>query len=88
MRKGLTSEIYADDLVLTNKTIERLRENLWKWKEPFESKGMKMNLGKRKVVVSGVEGEVSVSKVDSCGTCEKRVIANSQLFVKCGKWIH
>ena len=32
---------------------------------------------------SGAEGEVSVSKVDPCGICRKRVIANSVLFVKC-----
>ena len=31
--------LYADDLVLTSKMMERLRENLWKWKEAFESKG-------------------------------------------------
>ena len=38
---------------------------------------------------SGSEwGEVSVSKVDPCGICGKRVMAISVLFVKCGKWIH
>ena len=49
-----------------------------------------MNLGKRKVVVSGAEGEgeVSVTKVDPCGICGKQVMANSVLYVKCGKWIH
>ena len=30
-----------------------------------------MDLGKTKVVVSGAEGEVSVSKVDPCGICGK-----------------
>ena len=45
-----------------------------------------MNLGKRKVLVSGAEGEVSVSKVDTCGICGKQVMANSVLCVKCGKW--
>ena len=29
------------------------------------------------------EGEVSVSKVDPCGICGKRVMANSVLCVKC-----
>ena len=47
-----------------------------------------MNLGKTKVVVSGAEGEVTVSKVDPCGICGKRVMANSVLCVKCRKWIH
>ena len=41
-----------------------------------------------KVVVSGAEGEVTMSKVDPCGICGKRVMANSLLCVKCRKWIH
>ena len=40
-----------------------------------------MNLGKTKVVVSGAEGEVTVSKIDPCGICGKRVMANSVLCV-------
>ena len=89
VRNGLMSEmLYADDLVLMSETMEGLMEKFWKWKEAFESKGLKVNLGKTKVVVSGAEGEVSVSKVDPCGICAKRVMANSVLCVKCGKWIH
>ena len=64
--------------------MEGLREKFWKWKEAFESKGLKVNLRKTKVVVSGAEGEVTVSKVDPW----KRVMANSVLFVKSRKWIH
>ena len=64
VRNGLMSEmLYADDLVLMRETMEGLREKFWKWKEAFESKGLKVNLGKTKVVMSGAEGEVSVSKV-------------------------
>ena len=89
VRNGLISEmLYADDLVLMSETMEGLREKFWKWKETFKSKGLKENLGKTKVVVSGAEGELSVSKVDPCGICGKRVMANSVLCVKCGKWIH
>ena len=46
---------------LRSETMEGLREKFWKWKEAFKSKGLKVNLGKTKVVVSGAEGEVSVS---------------------------
>ena len=71
VRNGLISEmLYADDLVLTSETMEGLREKFWKWKEAFESKGLKVNLGKTKLVVSGAEGEVTVSKVDPCCICE------------------
>ena len=61
VRNGLMSEMYANDLVLTSEIMEGLRDKFWKWKEAFESKGLKVNLGKIKVVVSGAEGEVSVS---------------------------
>ena len=89
VRSGSMSEmLYADDLVLTSETMEGLREKFWKWKDAFESKGLKVNLGKTKVLVSGAEGEKSVSKIDPCGICGKRVMANSVLCVKCGKWIH
>lgn len=89
VREGLMSDmLYADDLVLMSESMEGLREKFWKWKDAFESKGLKVNLGKTKVVVSGAEGEVSVSKVDPCGICGKKVMANSVLCGKCGKWIH
>jgi len=38
-----------------------------------------VNLRKIKVVVSGAEVEVTVSKIDPCGICGKRVMANSVL---------
>jgi len=90
VRNGLMSDmmLYADDLVLTSETMEGLREKFWKWKEAFESKGLKVNLGKTKVVVSGAGGEVTVSKVDPSGICGMQVMANSVLCVKCRKWIH
>eukprot|EP00106_Octopus_bimaculoides_P001636 XP_014769078.1 PREDICTED: sodium-dependent phosphate transporter 1-B-like [Octopus bimaculoides] len=50
-REGLLMEIlYADDLVLMSETMEELREKFWKWKEVFESKGLKVNLRKTKVM--------------------------------------
>ena len=72
VRSGLISEmLYADELVLTSETMEGLREKFWKWKEAFESKGLKVNLGKTKMVVSGAEGEVAISKVDPSDICWK-----------------
>ena len=83
-REGLMHEmLYADDLVLMSETMEGLRVKFRKWKEAFESKGLKVNLGKTKVVVSGAEGEVSTSTIEPCGVCGKRVMGNSVL---CEKW--
>ena len=68
----------------------RLRNKFLKWKEAFESKGLKVKLGKIKVTVSGsiTKDGMSKSKVDPCGFCSLRVMANSVLCVHCGKWIH
>ena len=48
-REGVLSELcalYADNLVLMSETIEGLTDKLVKWKMAFESKGLKVNLGK------------------------------------------
>ena len=50
--------LYADDLVLMNENIENLKENFLKWKEAFESKKLKVNFKKSKVMVSGLKDEV------------------------------
>ena len=38
-------------------------------------------------MVSGSKGEVLKSKVDPCAKCGKRVMANSVMCTKCGKWV-
>ena len=56
VRNDLMSEmLYKDDMVLMGDMMEGLREKFWKWKEVFETKGLKVNLGKTKVVVSGAK---------------------------------
>ena len=50
--------LYADDLVLMNENIENLKEKFLKWKEAFESKKLKVNFKKSKVMVSGLKDEV------------------------------
>ena len=79
----MSEMLYTDDL--KSETMEGLRKKFWKWNGAFESKLLKVNLEKTKLVVSGAEGEVSVSKVDPCSICGKQVMANSVLCVKCGK---
>ena len=50
--EGALSELlYADDLILMSETIDGLRSKFLKWKEAFESNGLKVNLGKTKVMV-------------------------------------
>ena len=88
-REGLMNEIlYADDLVLMSESMENLKEKFLKWKEVFESKGLKVNLKKTKVMVSGSKGEKLKSKLDPCAKSGKRVMVNSVVCTKCGKWVH
>ena len=48
----LSELLYADRLVLMSETIEGVKNKFLKWKEAFESKGCKINLGKTKAVVA------------------------------------
>ena len=74
-RKGWMKQIlYADDWVLMGKTMEELRENFNEWKEAFESKGMRVNLGTTKLMVSGMEEETFDRNIDPCAVCGTRVI--------------
>ena len=69
-RKGWMMQIlYADDMVLMGETMEELRENFDEWREAFESKGMRVNLGKTKLMVSGMAEKTFDSKIDPCGVC-------------------
>ena len=88
-RAGLLNEIlYADDLVLMSERLEDLRERFQRWRRALEGKGLKVNLGKTKMMVSGAEGETTSSKIDPCGVCGKRVGSNAVCCTRCMKWIH
>ena len=54
----------------------------------MEDKGLKVNVGKTKMMVSGTEGEIVLSKIDSCEICGKRVRSNAVCCTQCTKWIH
>ena len=54
----------------------------------MEGKGLKVNVGKTKMMVSGTEGEITSSKTDPCGICGKRVGSNAVCCTQCMRWIH
>ena len=74
--------------MLMSENLEDLRERFQRWRGALESKGIKVNIRKTKMMVSGAEGEIVRSKVDPCGICGKRVISNAVLCTMCKKWIH
>ena len=90
-REGALSELlYANDLALMGETIKGLRNKFLKWKEAIESKGLKINLRKTKLMVSGgiTKDSMSKNKVYPCGACDLKAKADSILCLQCGKWIH
>ena len=88
-RRHVVNELlYADDLVVISEIMEDLKERFWNYKDALESKGLKVNTRKTKVMVSGSEGELFKSKIDPYGVCGGRAMANSALCTKCGNWVH
>ena len=75
------------DLVLMSESMENLKEKFLKWNGAFESKRLKVNLKKSKVMISSSKDEILKSKVDPCAKCSKRMMANSVMCTKCGKWV-
>ena len=87
-REGFLNKIlYADDLVLMSESLEDLRERFQR-RRALEGKGLKVNVGKTKMMMSGTEGEITSSKMDPCGVCGKRVGSNAVCCTQCMKWIH
>ena len=91
VKVGTSQEIlYADDLVLIAKTLAEPQKKFNIWKSALESKGLKVNLVKTKVMVSKI-GQVTVkpsSKTDPCGICGRKTISKAVLCKQCGNTIH
>ena len=70
-RKGLPCELfYADDLVLLAESREVLMEKIKIWKEGLESKWLRVNIGKTKVMKCHVDANMQVeSGKYPCGIC-------------------
>ena len=90
VREGLPWELlYADDLVLVAQSIEELREKVQQWKACMESKGLKMNIDKTKVMRSGKgSGDIVKTGKWPCAACGKGVMSNSIQCTECCEWVH
>ena len=80
-REGLLIELlYADDLVLVAETEELLMEKLRKLKRGMELKGLRVNIGKTKVMRCQVRiGQAEESGKYLCGVCRQGDGDNSEL---------
>ena len=71
-----------------SESLENLRERFRRWRSALEDKGLKVNVGKTKMMVSVTEGKIVLSKIDPCGICGKRVGSNAMCCTQCTKRIH
>ena len=64
-------------------------EDLWarfqRWRSALEGKGLKVNTGKTKMMVSGTKNAVALSKIKSSGICGKSVVSNAVCCTLCNK---
>jgi len=90
LRVALPRELlHADDLAVIAETEHELIKRLNEWKDNVESKGMRVNINKTKVMVSGERQMVRQKDVRwPCGVCSKGVGSNSIQCSSCLKWVH
>jgi len=81
--------LYADDLVVIAETEEDLIKRLNEWKNNVENRGMRANMNKTKVMISG-ERQKPVQKAARwpCGVCGRGVGSNSIQCTSCHKWVY
>ena len=87
--EGLFELLYADDLALTGETREEAKEMFVRWKSGMERRGLKINMEKTKVMVSGRNRQQEERRGRfPCGCCGRGVGANSILCSTCSRWCH
>jgi len=76
-------------MVLIAETKELLMLELSVWKKNIEAKGLKLNIGKTKVMKCAVQsGQLEKSGKYPCAICLKGVGANSIKCKSCEQWVH
>ena len=81
--------LYADDLMISADSMEELLVKLKTWKTEMEKKGLRVNMGKTKIMVSGMDLDLlKKSGKDPCGVCQKGVGSNAIFCGGCLCWIH
>ena len=85
----LGERLYADTLVIILEAIGELLEEFFVWKSNLETTGLRVNVGKRKIMVKAhnTPKPVEASKFP-CRVCNKGVWSNSVKCLVCGFWVH
>ena len=81
--------LYADDLVILAESLEELLDKMKIWKQQLEMKGLRVNMGKTKVMICGSTlNSLKDSGKHPCSVCRKGVGANSIFCSGCKLWVH
>ena len=81
--------LYADDLMISAESMEELLVKLKTWKSEMEKKGLRVNMGKTKIMASGMNLDLlKKSGKDPCGVCQTGVGSNSIFCGGCLWWLH
>ena len=71
------------------KTLVKLKEKMMAYKTELEKKGLRVNIGKTKVMCSEYgKGNINKSANYPCGVCGHGVGVNSIKCSKCKQWVH
>ena len=72
--------LYADDLMISAESMEELLVKVQTWKTEMEKKGLRVNMGKTKIMESGKY---------PCGVCHSGVGSSNAIFCGgCKHWVH
>ena len=71
-----------------SENLKDLRARFQRWRIALENKGLKVNIGKTEMMVSGTEHAIALSKIEPSGICGKRVVFNAVCCTLCNKWMH
>ena len=81
--------LYADDLMISAVSMEKLLVKLKTWKTEMKKKCLRVNMGKTKIMVSGMDLDLlNKSGKDPCGVCQKGVGTYANFCGGCLYWIH
>jgi len=64
-------------------------KRLYEWKDNVENSGMRVNMNKSKVMISGERQKITQKAVRwPCGVCGRGIGNNSIQCASCQKWVH
>ena len=82
--------LYADDLMISAESMEELLVKVQTWKTEMEKKGLRVNMGKTKIMESGINLDVlKKSGKYPCGVYQSGVGSSNAIFCGgCKRWVH